>query len=97
MRPAVVSLSDVVSDPVSGRSRSKRSISSTCSSVSAMSSRPVQQPLPDLGVDLERYIAAVERDDLALEVDGRLVRLHQRPHLLLRQRDGSTPILVQLA
>ena len=52
-----------------------------------MSSRPVEQALPDLRVDLERYIAAVEGDDLALEVDGRLVRLHQRPHVLLRQRD----------
>ena len=59
---------------------------------------PVQQALPDLGVDVERYIAAVERDDLALEVDGRLVRLHQRPDLLLGQRaPAAAPIFVQFA
>ena len=58
----------------------------------------LQQPLADLGVDLERDLAAVEGDDLALEVDRGLAR----PRISARTSSsgrvtGSKPILVQLA
>src|SRR4051812_3732123 len=57
----------------------------------------VQQAVPDVGVDLERYIATRKGDRLTLEVDGRLAGLHQCAGLVLRQRHGQQPGLGAVA
>ena len=62
-----------------------------------MSSRPGEQAPARLLVQLERHRAAVEAHLERLEVDLGLVRLHQRPDLLLGQHDRQAGrIFVQL-
>ena len=61
-----------------------------------MSSRPVEQPVAALLLDLERHRAAVEADLERLEVDLGLAGRHQRADLLLGQHDRQQPDLRQL-